>query len=77
MKKGCCTNKIQTFKISDDQQNPVQALIDNNLTPAAFTTLLFSESILISSFSKRPYKQHHPPDEGSPPLFILHRILRV
>ncbi len=79
MKKGCCEEKQQSFKI-DDTQLKAQPIVSDfsEILPEKYTaTPSFQIPIGFIVTSEVSYAIYHPPNIYKRPIYILNRVLRI
>lgn len=79
MKKGCCEDKQQTFKIDDSQQKAelVSPKFNNAFVLQVEKPLVFQKPTAYKSIGRVGYSIFHPPNLYREPLYLLNSVFRI
>ena len=79
MKKGCCEDKQQTFKIDDSQQKAelFSQKFNNAFVFEVKQPLVFQNPIAYKSIDRVNYSIFHPPNLYREPLYLLNSVFRI
>lgn len=79
MKKGCCEDKQQTFKMDNSQQK-AELISQKFNAPFQFqltVPTIFQIPVVFESIDRVDYTLFHPPNLFKQPIYLLNNVLRI
>lgn len=79
MKKGCCEDKQQTFKIDDSQQKAelFSQKFNNTLIFQVEKPFVFQTPIVYKNIERVDYALFHPPNLHRESIYLLNSVFRI